>query len=74
MKERYLHKVSITITHETEITLMKRFIVNTYSANDAIEFVINSLAMDGFTKYGGYSFSEINSTKLVLQVGIVLSY
>ena len=74
MKERYLYKVSITIIHKTKINRLKHYIVNTYSANDAIEFVMGSLAMDGFTKYGGYSFSEIISTKLVQQIGIVASY
>ena len=74
MKERYLYKVSITIIHKTNLTFRKRFIVNTYSANDAIEFVINSLTRDCFTVSNGYAFNEIIATKLVLQVGIVLSY
>ncbi len=74
MKERTLFKVSVTITHMTEITRLLNYIVNTYSVNEAIDDVLRSLTLDGFVSSAGYEWNNIHAMKLVRQTGIISSY
>ena len=74
MKERALFKVSVTITHTTEITRLLNYIVNTYSVNDAIDDVLKSITLDGFVSSAGYEWNNIHAMKLVRQIGIINSY
>ncbi len=74
MSERELFRVSVKIIHKTNTNFTKRFIVNTYSTNDAIDLVLKSLNMDGFTASTGYAWMNINVTKLERQTEIVLLY
>ena len=74
MRERSLFKVSVMIAHTTEITRLYHYIVNTYTVNDAIDEVINSLKRDGFTFEQGYQWTDIHGMRLVHQTGIITSY